>query len=489
MSGTTKDTWGMRASPLFLAVAALLVVANPACLMTDGRPILAGDAGEEDDGFGPPDDAARPDRPDADVPAEAEAEAGADADSDGDVEVDGNPEDGDVGCTPVLSTPYRVLETASDGDERPVVLRSGSGFVFLGRPPGPVLNDGLRFQRFDVDGVGVTAPVWVLSSVEIGPQHSMIDLPDEQFATAFQLVSTDPEEAGIWVKIMRAGGAGGAAPTRIPDTDADSSDPSITFDGTDLVVVWSQHVTGHDVEVRAQFANVSTGEAIGSFVTLAVGREPTGQPQIAWSGTRHALIYFSAAAEALHVLQLDGTLTLVREDIVAPAAGDTVIPGYPALVWNGTEFGVAWESRITPASTIHLTTFAPGEVPVDHTPVTSVAISDRDPGQLGLAWNESAGEWGLVWSYARAGRVMISLVRIDGADFALLDGPVDLRPESISASHPSVAYNDGHYFVTWVEESTDGTTFPVYERTYGCAPDHRLPPTVLPVAVPAPAPH
>jgi hypothetical protein len=436
-----------------------LICVSSACVPVGTKPDAGADADVEPDvdGDTPPTDT------DTDVDGEGDGEGG---EEDGEIPEDVVTTD-DGGCTPVTSAAYNVVVTAADGDERPVVLRSQTGFVFFGRPPGPVSADGLRFQRFRLDGVASTAAMWTLSSVEIAPQHPILELPDGKFATAFGVPSG--AGPGIWVKIIPSTGTGGEVPRQVPGTDLNSGEPAITFDGINVVVVWT-HNLGGSVEIRGQLFSASTGAATGTYVTIATGPTGTKEPRIVWGSRRFALAYFNASDGALHVLSLDGPLAEMREDVLTPPVDQSFV-GYPAIAWSGTEFGLAWELRVgTSSSTIHLATFMEDAAPVDHTPLEGfVSLSAAEAGQLALAYGDVGSEWALAWRNNQTGRVGISLVRISADDFSIREGPIDIRPGATTAWNPSVAHNGGYYMVSWVEQFGAGA-FPIYEATHGCTP-------------------
>ena len=433
-----------------------LICVASACVPVGPKPDAAddGDAEPEVDGDTPPRD------------GDGEADEGGEATDDGDVpdELEVS-DDGGGGCTLVTSLSYNIALTAADGDERPVTLPSEGEFATIIRLPGIVAADGLRFQRFHLDGTAIPSAIWTLSSVEIGPSHPLVELPSGGFAVAFSI----PEglQTGIWMKITERNGGGGTTPSQIPDTTASSTAPTLTFDGTDLVVAWVETNAGA-VEIRGQHVNADTGVASGSYVTVAAGPSGTKEPRIVWGDIRHVLAYFNASDGALHILSLDGTLTVTRDDPFVPASGQSFV-GYPAVAWNGTEFGVAWETRGTSSSTMHLATFLPDTLPVDHEPLAAtVPLAGTEQGQLSLTWGGVRNEWAIAWRFSQVGRVRISLARIDATDFRLVDVPIDLRTEATTGAHPGVAYNAGYYQVTWSE--VFGTTYPLYEATHGCTP-------------------
>ncbi len=478
--------------PVVLGVLVLLALGGvPACDFADGTPILA----SEDDGGGDAsvcdlvdcmssciaaghrtgschgDSCVCDDTPPVDADADAEAEADGDADVEAEAETDddGGADDGEQPCEAVLSRVQMLGERAADADERPVALASGSGFVAFSRLAGPVSADGLRFQRVNLDGSAATSAMWSLSSVEIGPVHPLLELPDGDFVVAFSV--PEGEGPGLWLKVLPSTGTGGEVPRQVPDTDARDTAPSLTFDGTELVAAWMQtaHGTGR-IDLRIQRFTRTTGFAIGSLTTLRTLEAGSGEPRLAWGGGRFVLVYLSASDGALHVLSLDGAFAVLREDVLAPAADDEIL-GHPALVWNGAEFGLAWETVGFTGTVLRLATFGPGEAPVEHAILTELALpSSALPKQLALAWGDLTGEWGLAWHFVTPARDGIALARIDGVDFHTLDGPVDIAPGSRLAAHPGLAYNAGTYMVIWTDDPGASGTRSVYEATYGCRP-------------------
>ena len=135
-------------------------------------------------------------------------------------------------------------------------------------------------------------------------------------------------------------------------------------------------------------------------------------------------------------------------------------------MWNGAEFGLLLETRSASVATLHLATFAPDEPPVEHGPFRGIALSSADTGEVALAWAPERNEWGVAWRHAHAGRVGISMARVDATDFVLRADPIDVRPEEVDARHPALASNAGVYMVAWVGARSGG--FPMYVATVGC---------------------
>ena len=222
------------------------------------------------------------------------------------------------------------------------------------------------------------------------------------------------------------------------------------------------------MEIRALHVDPATGATSDSYATLASGPTGTGEPRIAWGSTRLTLAYFDATDGALHVVAFDGMFAVQSTSILPMPSGHSFV-GYPSLVWNGSVYGLAWETRGASSSTIHLAVFAEGVTPVEYEPLADVALSGAELGQVALAWGGAREEWGIAWRHSQAGRVGISLVTIDAVGYTLKEGPIDLRAETVRAAHPSLAHADGYYMAVWIEDPGTGD-FPIYEATWGCTP-------------------
>jgi hypothetical protein len=417
----------------------------------------APDAGGDDGGSG---------EPEAVVDVETADDAGTEAEreSAGDGDVEDGP-GGETGpCTPTLSEAGRLAASAADGEERPAVTAGTDRFVAVVRTPSADGRaDALHTCEVACDGVTMSNRT-VLGGVEVRPEHPVTRITDRAAAMAFG--APEGPLPGLWVKIVLFG-ADSPLPQQIPGTDADSTQPSLTYSGTDVVVAWAQPLEGGaGVEIRAQRFSDVDGLPFGDAVTLAAGPAGTREPRIAGGGRHHALAYFDASDGALHVLTLDETLAELAEHVLPPPAGHA-LAGYPALAWAGGVFGLAWETRGVDESAIHLATFAPGEAPSFIDPLTGiVALEAAEEGQVALAWAAGADEWGIAWQHRRGSRVSVALARIGASDRHVIEGPIDVSPDATAALHPALAYEAGYYIAAWVEQA--GTDWPVYQATYGC---------------------
>ena len=420
-----------------------LVCVRSACVQVGQPP----DVSPVEDGGIEVDDDAPPVEGDGDEGGGTDADDGFEGTDDGPgPDADGDA-DADGGCMAVTSPALSLNPAtgAADGDERVAMLASGSGFVWLGRAPGATL-DGLLLARFRLDGSLVGTPSWPLSGVEIGPAHPLVELPDGKLAIAFAVPSA--VAVGIWIKIVPASGTT-VSPRQVDGTDGTCSSPTITYDGTSIVILWADDDGAGNVQLMGGHFSPDTGLGLDTPTVLATGPTGTREPRIVWSTIRHALVYIDGTDGALHVRSFDGAFTQISESIVAPPSGHTIL-GYPALAWNGSVYGLLWETRGTSSSTMHFATFAPDETPVERDPMSTVSLSSAETGQVALAWADDDSEWGIAWRHARAGRVGISLVRFDADTSEIKEGPVDVRPESTTPWHPSVAYNNGYYGFGWI---------------------------------------
>ncbi len=409
--------------------------------------------------------------PDVDVPSEAdfapEGDAGEDAgrtDADeGGGEAGDADGDGGGACTPAAAGRVTLEpgDAAAGGTDRPVVLASDAAFAYFGRSRGgPDPSDCLHFERIGIDGAPVPPATCAVTGLA-GPVAVVALSRTVGFAAA-RALSAGPT-SGIVVNIVAPDGTSDGAAVAVPGSDAASAEPVLAFDGTNIAVAWSQTVPGR-VEIRAALLDGTTAAPRATVATtIANGAAGTKEPRIRWGESRFTAAYFDGTDGALHVLSLDGSLAVLATNVLRPATGESLV-GYPALAWNGTVFGLVWETRGTTMARMHLATFRPGETPLDHEPLaTTVPLSATEAGEIALAWSETANEWGVAWRRTQTGREGIALARIDVTGSSLKGEPYDVSPGSTAASAPSLAANLGTYLVAWIEE-------PTYALAVSCPP-------------------
>ncbi|MBI5488945.1 MAG: hypothetical protein HY905_16545 [Deltaproteobacteria bacterium] len=456
------------------------VVAGPwsGCIL-DGRPILAGDAPAFDTGADELPDAVADADADADRSGDGDAAVDADAADDADaLEADGEiadestdaveaADEGGSACR-LMPDPPTTLSAAVELD-RPQALAfadptSSTGpFGVLWRAPGPAMFDGLHFQRFDWEGHPERAPTFVLGGVELREVHPILELPDGRLAIALSIPGGAGE--GMWIKVAGSSGTGGAAPEQVPGTDAVSSAPSLAFDGSELVLAWLDGSTGRD-RIRVQRFGAADGVALGTDEVVASASAVLAGPRLVWSGTGATLVYRDGGDDALHVLALDESLAVAREDVVTAPAGHVMV-GSPALAFNGSELGLLWETRDDVAGAIYLATFLPGEAPVLHEPLADLSLSIGETGELDLTAG-GVTTWVLAWRHVRVGRAGVSLAFVDASSLSRIGDPVDATPAATDVRNPGIAHSAGSTMVIWAEPN--GTAFSIRETVYSCEP-------------------
>jgi hypothetical protein len=393
---------------------------------------------------------------------------GPDGDADVDVDVPDADDDGgaetETGCTPVTSLARRVMDTAANADEHPMALRSAAAFVFFGCALVGT-SENLRFMRVRLDGGGSPA-TQPLSGVDFSGRHPLIELPDGRFAMAFYLPTGSP---GIWLKITQSDGATGAPPQQVPGTDEGSGDPALTWDGENIVIAYAhQAAAGDSMAMRVHKFDPSTGAPVGSdSVTVASGAAGTREPRIAWGASRHALAYYNATDERLHVLVLAADLSVTADHPMGMEPGHAFV-GHPDIDWGGSRFAVVWETAGPSNASLRLAVFGEGDAPVPVEALTGVPLASTEMGHVSVAWGAAESELGIAWRYSQTGSVNAALARVRIPSMTLIEGPVVINTGATTANFPDVAFNANYYMLTWAEVS--GTQYPVFAATRGCVP-------------------
>jgi hypothetical protein len=454
-----------RYVPLVSLAAAGFLSADCYQSAVDLADSLSDTPGTRDDGGGRVDGDVIPDGPRGDVAEPDDGETLPDSPMPPDAP------DVPVSCSPELSGPYTLAPAAAtDGEERPVVLASARDgqFVSFIRLPGPMTADGLQFRRLGLDGTDASAPGWMLSSVELGPRHPLLELPGDGFVAAF----TVPEGAspGLWLKVVPSTGMGGEVPQQVPETDASCLEPSIAFDGTSGVVMWNRinllEGWPYPDELRAQRFDPRTGVTTGVWKFLAEGA--FSEAEIVWADSCFVVAFADGATAALRVLVLDEGLDVVDDRTWAPEGG-TYVVGAPAMAWTGSVVGVLFEVHDSSSSSLMLAAVRCDEViaGVHDVPMDGV-LSPGEPGEVALAWAGDRNEWGIAWTYVNSGLRLTRLARVDADDYRLVYGPAVMDGAAEWSAHPAIAYTAGYYGIVWTEGSESPAAIRV--ATLGCAP-------------------
>ncbi|MBI5485725.1 MAG: hypothetical protein HY905_00170 [Deltaproteobacteria bacterium] len=457
-----------RRAPVFVVLLVLAATAGCGLDGENGPNLTVEDGGGEDIAVvegsgGDADESGATD--DGDEGIDLAEEGSGDGDTGGD--------DGEVPpCMDGVFGPERMVPTAGDEEESPVILPSDGGspggFVVLGRASTPEGGRELRFRGVAADAtVTSTAPA-LLEAADIGPVHPMVALPDGRFAVAATLPSGP--SAGLYLGFADAVGAPIAPFTPVPDSDGGSRDPALSFDGTDLVLLWTQLVPAGDFgSVLVARFDASTGTMLATPRSLAGGGRPVPRGTVLWGDTRHMAALGAQDGPGVSYEELDRMLArsgTAGSEYVSPAE---TIPAPPTIAWSGDSFNIVWQSADGVSAHIHFLVFAPASR-LSARRVLSTPVGPSAPTTAAVTWADGPDEWGVGFRLVEDGGEHAALARVRSTDrdTTIVGGPIVVNPSASTAFQPSIAFHEGRYGLAWVERE-DGE-YPMFVAVWGCAP-------------------
>ena len=122
-------------------------------------------------------------------------------------------------------------------------------------------------------------------------------------------------------------------------SDLNAGTSAVAWTGTEFGVVWSD---GSDGSPELYFARFDTsGNKIGTDVQLTSGSTARA-PSLVWNGTGFGLAYqVQGAAVEVWFVRLDSTGgTIGSATQISDSPDNSFVPW---LVWNGSDYAVAWE--------------------------------------------------------------------------------------------------------------------------------------------------
>lgn len=128
-----------------------------------------------------------------------------------------------------------------------------------------------------------------------------------------------------------------------PAGDLNVSDSSLVWTGTEWGLAWSAQDTSGLVDSNGTsifFARYDEAGALkGSPIAIETESDTGYSPSLVWTGTEYAVAYVGTSNFHIKFARIDATGQLVGSLVNVNTEGWA---GQPKLVWNGTNFGIAW---------------------------------------------------------------------------------------------------------------------------------------------------
>ncbi|HEV8701600.1 MAG TPA: putative metal-binding motif-containing protein [Candidatus Polarisedimenticolia bacterium] len=320
-------------------------------------------------------------------------------------------------------------------------------------------NDEIYFAHLDPSGSKIGTDIRVTNNPARSTMASLVWTGSE-----YGLAWADNRDGNYEIYFKRLGPAGTfvTGDLRVTNAARDSIRPSLVWSGTGYGLAWSDLRDDYNGELYFALLDAS-GSKIGADVRLTDHPRISSNPSLAWTGSRFGIAFRddrNGGEGDVYFVGVGASGTKLAEEIRVTTTSTLFVA--PSLVWTGSEYGVAWDSK-TDAQPVHVV-FARldptgnrigGEVRVDGSPDGSSLPS--------LVWN--GDEYGVTWVDGRDGNGEIYFIGLTaqgvriGSDFRLTNDPGSLNS-------PRLAWTGSQYTVAW----TDFRNFneEIYLASIGC---------------------
>lgn len=238
--------------------------------------------------------------------------------------------------------------------------------------------------------------------------------------------------------------------SRVTNDGAGSTDPSMVWNGSGYGVAWAETRDGNS---EVYFARLdASGSVLGSEVRVTDDAATSEGVSVVWTGTEYGLVWYDQRPGTYQVYfaRLDDTGAKIGSDVRVTT--DPARSWGPAMVWNGSGFGVAWWDVRDGNDEVYFARLdATGAKVGSDVRVTNGA----DAGGPAIVWTGT--EYGLAWGDRRDGAgAEIYFARLDDTG-AKIGGDVRVTTTSSGSSGlPSLVWNGTEYALGW-EDSRSGT--------------------------------
>jgi hypothetical protein len=184
---------------------------------------------------------------------------------------------------------------------------------------------------------------------------------------------------------------------------------ALSWTGSQYGVAWHDD---RDENWEIYFARLdAAGVRIGPEVRVTDNLGLSAYASLAWSGTEFGLAWRDDrdGNHEIYFARLDAAGSLIGEARRISHADE--LSGWPSLVWNGREYGLAWHDETDGGREIYFTRLRPNGDKL--MPDLRVTVDSGMSSNPSLVW--SGEEYGVAWHDDRDGNLEIYFARIDAA--------------------------------------------------------------------------
>jgi hypothetical protein len=232
---------------------------------------------------------------------------------------------------------------------------------------------------------------------------------------------------------------------------AEQIEPSVDFDGTNYLVVWEDHrtqvlgINGARMDVSGTVLDPS------GFVISGIPNQPEWQPSVTYNGTDYFVVWTddrNGTYPDIYGARVDVNGTVLDTSNI-PISLTPGVKGLPAVASNGSEFLAVWEDdRDYPSGDLYGARVSAAGTVLDPQgiDVTTCAVFHDDPGvaycgtNFFVAWGDY--RYGLYSSDIYGARVDVAGNILDSPSFMVCTAP-------FGQYSPSITYDGTNYCAVW----------------------------------------
>ena len=233
-------------------------------------------------------------------------------------------------------------------------------------------------------------------------------------------------------------------------------DPTVAWTGQEYGVAWSDWRNGFTRHVY--FARLdSTGNKVGADTQITFSADEAGYPWIVWNGTEYAVAWedYRQGGIGIYFARIDASGNKIGGDVPVARTISYFFYMKPILVWTGQDYGVAWSDETSGNFDIYFARLDPhGNMIGDILNVRSAT----GHAYLGdLVWNGQ--EFGIAWKDYRPGsspdESEVYFARI-AADGSLIGSEVRVTTAAGRSNDPTLAWSGSEWGIAWYDNRGTG---------------------------------
>jgi len=178
-----------------------------------------------------------------------------------------------------------------------------------------------------------------------------------------------------------------------------SSDPAIACADTSSLVIWNSYRLPGGAFVRGAIVDAdgtpSAAFDIGRLWDAVPSILQDYAPAVVWNGSEYLVAWWSAVTRRINLVRVarDGHVLDVVPQVLQSVAGSVSDDG-PSLAWNGSEYLLAWTPGFAPAHGLAVVRLSRELIPIG---TIREIQHDGNPQDVHVVAGD--GEWGLTWSW------------------------------------------------------------------------------------------